>query len=142
VHRLTPEDVLVVAPYNAQVARLKKRLSPLSIEVGTVDRFQGREAPVVIYSMAASSPEDAPRGMDFLYSLHRLNVATSRARCTCVLVASPRLFQPDCRTPEQIRLAKAFCRYIELAQPLSCNRGWPWRGYPVARARFRGRRPV
>jgi uncharacterized protein len=115
-HRLTPEDVLVVAPYNAQVARLQDRLKPRGIQVGTVDRFQGQEAPVVIYSMASSSPEDAPRGMDFLYSLHRLNVATSRARCACILVASPRLFQPDCRTPEQIRLANAFCRYVELAR--------------------------
>jgi uncharacterized protein len=54
--------------------------------------------------------------MDFLYSLHRLNVATSRARCACVLVASPRLFEPDCRTPKQIRLANAFCRFVELAK--------------------------
>jgi uncharacterized protein len=115
-HRLTPADVLVVAPYNAQVARLEERLSPRGIKVGTVDRFQGQEAPVVIYSMASSSPEDAPRGMDFLYSLHRLNVATSRARCACILVASPRLFEPECRTPEQIRLANAFCRYVELAK--------------------------
>jgi uncharacterized protein len=115
-HRLTPDDILVVAPYNAQVARLEDRLSPRGITVGTVDRFQGQEAPVVIYSMAASSPEDAPRGMDFLYSAHRLNVATSRARCACILVASPRLFEPECRTPEQIRLANAFCRYRELAE--------------------------
>jgi uncharacterized protein len=113
--RLTHKDILVVAPYNAQVARLEDRLSPRGIDVGTVDRFQGQEAPVVIYSMASSSPEDAPRGMDFLYSLHRLNVATSRARCACILVASARLFEADCRTPEQIRLANAFCRYRELA---------------------------
>jgi uncharacterized protein len=114
-HRLTPDDILVVAPYNAQVARLEDRLSPRGIKVGTVDRFQGQEAPVVIYSMASSSPEDAPRGMDFLYSAHRLNVATSRARCACILVASPRLFEPECRTPEQIRPANAFCRYREMA---------------------------
>jgi uncharacterized protein len=117
-HRLTPKDILVVAPYNAQVARLEDRLARRGIQVGTVDRFQGQEAPVVIYSMAASSPEDAPRGMDFLYSLHRLNVATSRARCVCVLVASPRLFQPECRTPDQIRMANAFCRYLELARKI------------------------
>jgi uncharacterized protein len=113
---LTSADILVVAPYNAQVARLEERLASRGIRVGTVDRFQGQEAPVVIYSMASSSPEDAPRGMDFLYSLHRLNVATSRARCACVLVASPRLFHPECQTPEQIRLANAFCRYMELAR--------------------------
>ena len=83
-----------------------------------MDRFQGQEAPVVLYSMASSSPDDAPRGMKFLYGLDRLNVATSRARCACILVASPRLFQPDCGTPEQIRLANAFCRYREVATTL------------------------
>ena len=61
----------------------------------------------MIYSMATSRPEDAPRGMEFLYSLNRLNVATSRARCVCILVASPRLFEPECRTPRQMHLANA-----------------------------------
>ena len=76
-----PTDILVVAPYNAQVSRLAERLASRGVPVGTVDKFQGQEAPVVIYSMATSRPEDAPRGMEFLYSLNRLNVATSRARC-------------------------------------------------------------
>jgi uncharacterized protein len=71
---------------------------------------------VVIYSMTTSSPDEAPRGMEFLYSLHRLNVATSRARCACILVASPRLFEPECRTPRQMQLANAFCRYLEMAR--------------------------
>jgi len=53
--------------------------------------------------------------MTFLYDPHRLNVATSRARCICILVASPRLFEPDCATPEQMRLANGLCRYRELA---------------------------
>src|SRR5437667_7033719 len=66
--------------------------------------------------MATSSPEDAPRGMEFLYSGNRFNVATSRARCACILVASPRLFEPDCRTPRQMKLANVFCRYLELAK--------------------------
>jgi superfamily I DNA and/or RNA helicase len=66
--------------------------------------------------MASSSPEDAPRGLDFLYSLNRLNVATSRAKCACVLVASPALFEPECRTPAQMRLANGLCRYLEMAQ--------------------------
>lgn len=108
-------DVLVITPYNAQVSRLADRLGP-SVRVGTVDKFQGQEAPVVIYSMATSRPEDAPRGMEFLYSLNRLNVATSRARCVAILVASPRLFEPECRTPRQMKLANALCRYRELAQ--------------------------
>lgn len=84
--------------------------------MGTVDRFQGQEAPVVIYSMTTSSVDEAPRGMGFLYNLNRLNVATSRARCVCILVASPHLFEVDCRTPSEIRLASAFCRYLELSE--------------------------
>lgn len=84
--------------------------------MGTVDKFQGQEAPVVIFSMATSTPDEAPRGMEFLYSLNRLNVATSRARCMCILVASPRLFEPECRTPRQMQLANAFCRYLEMAR--------------------------
>jgi uncharacterized protein len=116
---MTPADVLVVAPYNAHVTLLTERLARRGVRVGTVDKFQGQEAPVVIYSMATSSPEEAPRGMEFLYSLSRLNVATSRARCACILVASPRLLEPDCRTPGQIRLANALCRYVELATRVS-----------------------
>lgn len=114
-HPLALDDVLVIAPYNAQCADLTARL-PRGARVGTVDRFQGQEAPVVIYSMTSSAPEDAPRGMEFLYSPNRFNVATSRARCACILVGSPRLFEPDCHTPQQIRLANAFCRYLELAR--------------------------
>jgi predicted RecB family nuclease len=112
---MTANDILVVAPYNAQVALLGERLVPRGIRVGTVDKFQGQEAPVVIYSMATSTPEDAPRGMEFLYSLNRLNVATSRARCACILVANPRLFEPECKSPRQMQLANAICRYVELA---------------------------
>jgi uncharacterized protein len=116
---LSPADVLIVAPYNAQVGALSERLP--EARVGTVDKFQGQEAPVVIYSMTTSAPEDAPRGMEFLYSLHRLNVATSRARCVCILVGSPRLLEPECRTPHQMKLANAVCRYVELAQLVSSS---------------------
>lgn len=112
--RITPEDVLIVAPYNAQVDLLERALDGRA-RVGTVDRFQGQEAPVVFYSLATSTPDAAPRGMDFLYSLNRLNVATSRARCLAVVVASPELFFPECKTPHQMRLANAFCRFRELA---------------------------
>jgi predicted RecB family nuclease len=110
-------DILIVSPFNAQVSRLTERLSA-GARVGTVDKFQGQEAPVVIYSMATSRPEDAPRGMDFLYSLNRFNVATSRARCAVIVVANPRLYAPDCHSPEQMRLANALCRYRELATEL------------------------
>jgi predicted RecB family nuclease len=108
------EDILIVAPYNAQVSDLLARLP--GAQIGTVDKFQGQEAPVVIYSLTTSSPEDAPRGMEFLYSLNRLNVATSRAMSNVIVVASPRLFEPECRTPHQIQLANALCRFGELAQ--------------------------
>jgi predicted RecB family nuclease len=114
--QLQGNDILVVAPYNAHVNRLVEALAGTGARAGTVDLFQGREAPVVIYSMATSRPEDAPRGMEFLYSLNRLNVATSRARCAAILVASPRLFEPDCRTPRQMKLANALCRFRELAR--------------------------
>jgi predicted RecB family nuclease len=110
---LKEEDILIVAPYNAQVADLSARLPKMRI--GTVDKFQGQEAPVVIYSLTTSSPEDAPRGMEFLYSLNRLNVATSRAMTTVILVSSPKLFEPECRTPRQMQLANAFCGYLEMA---------------------------
>jgi uncharacterized protein len=115
---MTADNVLVVAPYNSQVALLEERLGP-TVRAGTVDKFQGQEAPVVIYSMTTSVPEDAPHGMEFLYSLNRLNVATSRARCACILVANPRLFEPECKTPRQMKLANALCRYAELAQTVA-----------------------
>ena len=82
---LNPEDILIVAPYNTQVGDIGECLP--SARVGTVDKFQGQEAPVVIYLLATSTPEDTPHGMEFIYSLNRLNVATSRARGVCILVA-------------------------------------------------------
>jgi len=115
--KLGLEDILVVAPYNAQVSALRDKLGP-GARIGTVDKFQGQEAPVVFYSMTTSSPDDAPRGMEFLYSLNRLNVAISRARCVAVLVANPALFQVECKTPRQIELTNAFCRYLEIAQTI------------------------
>jgi uncharacterized protein len=115
VRKLGTEDILVVAPYNSQVALLSESLHSMKDRIGTVDRFQGQEAPVVIYSMTSSSPEDAPRGMEFLYNRFRFNVATSRAKALCVLVGSPALFRPECRTPRQMKMANGFCRYRELA---------------------------
>lgn len=106
-------DILIIAPYNAQVFALQERLP--SAYIGTVDKFQGQEAPIVIYTMTTSSHADAPRGMEFLYSANRLNVATSRAKCMCIIVASPTLFEAECRTPRQMQLANAFCRYLKMA---------------------------
>jgi uncharacterized protein len=108
------DDILIIAPYNAQVFEIQRRLP--QARVGTVDKFQGQEAPISIYSLTSSSHADAPRGMEFLYSLNRLNVATSRAKCVTILVGSPQVFQAECRTPRQMQLANAFCRYLECAQ--------------------------
>ena len=118
-HRLTGRNIKVITPYNAQVNALYEALEASGlgdVEVGTVDKFQGQEAEVVIFSMATSTPEDAPRGMEFLYSLNRLNVAVSRARTVFILVATEALLQPSCKSPEQIRLANALCSLVERAQ--------------------------
>lgn len=108
-------QIVIVAAYNAQVGTIARILP--QARVGTVDKFQGQEAPVSIYSMASSSAEDAPRGMNFLYSAHRLNVATSRARCVALVVTSPRLLQVRARTPDQMRLANALARFAEMSPP-------------------------
>lgn len=120
VRPLTADDILIVAPYNAQVTALAEALPDLADRIGTVDRFQGQEAPVVIYSMTSSSADDAPRGMEFLYNRFRFNVATSRAQALCILVGSPALFEPDCQTPRQIRMANGLCRFRELARTVRC----------------------
>ena len=94
-------------PYNAQIRAIEEALvqagCPGGVRVGTVDKFQGREAPVAIYSMATSSADDAPRGLEFLYDPHRLTVATSRARALAVVVASSDLIRKHAsvkKTPE------------------------------------------
>ena len=113
---LTPSDVLVVAPYNMQVRCLRDVL-PAGVDVGTVDKFQGREAPVVFFSMASSSGEDVPRGLEFLFSRNRFNVAISRAKCMAVLVCSPRLLEARCRSVEQMRLVNAVCAFVDATVP-------------------------
>ena len=111
---ISVEDILVVAPYNAHVSAILAAMP--GANAGTVDKYQGREAPISIYSMGTSSALEAPRGMEFLYSLNRLNVATSRARCLTVVVASPEVVRVWCRTPRQMRLANALARFVELAE--------------------------
>ena len=113
LHTLVEDDILIITPYNAQVKALGEMLP--GFRIGTVDKFQGQEAPVSIYSMATSSSEEAPHGMEFLYSLNRLNVATSRAKCLAIVVASPGLLRVRCRTPRQMRLANAIARLVEMA---------------------------
>ena len=112
---LAPTDILVVAPYNMQVRCLREVL-PEGVEVGTVDKFQGREAPVVFFSMASSSGEDVPRGLEFLFSRHRFNVAISRARALAVVVCSPKLLDVRCNTLDQMRVVNNLCRFAEEAR--------------------------
>ncbi|HKU85164.1 MAG TPA: TM0106 family RecB-like putative nuclease [Casimicrobiaceae bacterium] len=115
---LQPSDFMVVAPYNAQVRKLREALLKAglpSVPVGTVDKFQGREAAIVFYSMATSSLDDIPRSLEFLFSRNRLNVAVSRAMCLAVIVASPRLLEAHARTIDQMRLVNALCRFVEIA---------------------------
>lgn len=107
------EDILIVAPYNLQVNALVQAL-PTGARVGTVDRFQGQEAAIVIYSMTSSSVEDAPRGMEFLYDPHRLNVATSRARCMAIVVGNPQVLRASCSTPDQVKKVNGVCRIAEI----------------------------
>lgn len=102
------DNILVVSPYNAQVNLIKAKL-PAGARVGTVDRFQGQEAPVCLISMATSSAEEMPRNIEFLFSVNRLNVAISRAQVLAVVFTSPRLLDVPCTTIEQMRLVNALC---------------------------------
>jgi uncharacterized protein len=115
------DQIMVVTPFNAQIRAIQDAIAGTgydALRVGTVDKFQGREAPVVIYSIATSSADDAPRGMEFLYDLHRLNVATSRARAMAVIVASPDLVRVFCQTTRQMTLANALCRTWEAGESM------------------------
>jgi uncharacterized protein len=111
-HPIALGDILIVAPYNAQVGRLRAAL-PGGARVGTVDKFQGQEAPVALYSMASSSVEDAPRGVSFLYDLHRLNVAISRARCVAIVIGSPALLDAAVNTPDQLRSVNGLIAVVD-----------------------------
>ena len=105
---MTSKNILIVSPYNMQVNKLKLAL-PDDARVGTVDKFQGQEAEVVIVSMATSSGDDLPRNIEFLYSKNRLNVAISRAKCLAIMVANPALMEIACKTPEQMTLVNTLC---------------------------------
>jgi uncharacterized protein len=112
---LTLDDLLIVAPYNAQVHALLEAL-PEGAQVGTVDKFQGREGAVAILSLAASDAEAIPRGLEFLFDRNRLNVAVSRAKAMSIIVASPKLLTARCGSVEQLRLVNGLCRYTEMTE--------------------------
>lgn len=105
-------DILVVAPYNAQVNALRAALPP-AIRVGTVDRFQGQEAPICLISMTTSSGDELPRDIEFLFSLNRINVAISRAQVTALMFASPALLETPCRTIREMSLVNTLCMLAE-----------------------------
>lgn len=111
-HAMSQESILVVAPYNVQV-NLLRRASPAGARVGTVDKFQGQEAELVIVSMTTSSEQDLPRNIAFLYSKNRLNVAVSRAKCLAIVIANPALMAIKCQTPEQMALVNTLCWVAE-----------------------------
>lgn len=109
IQPVTLEDILFVAPCNMQVSQLQKELPP-GARIGTVDKFQGQEAGIVIVSMTTSSQKYLPRHKDFLFSRKRLNVALSRARSLAILIANPRLLETACNTVEQMGVINTLCR--------------------------------
>ncbi|WP_175459261.1 TM0106 family RecB-like putative nuclease [Mameliella alba] len=117
---MTEADIIVVAPYNLQVNALRRALPP-GIRVGTVDKFQGQEAPVCLVSMTASSGEEMPRGMEFLLSRERINVAVSRAKGLTLVFASPRLLDTTCTSVEQMALLNLLCALAAQAPRIARN---------------------
>jgi uncharacterized protein len=120
VSRVTPDQIMVVAPYNAQTNALSTALEGLA-DVGTVDKFQGKEAAFVILSLAASDGEGSSRGIDFLFSTNRLNVAISRAKVMSVIIASPTLLQTRPRTIDQLELLGAMAKVAKSAKVVELN---------------------
>ncbi|HEY1867455.1 MAG TPA: TM0106 family RecB-like putative nuclease [Candidatus Cybelea sp.] len=124
--KVTERDIIVVTPYNAQRRQILASLRNAEIDVdphtgvrvGTVDKFQGQEAPIVFYSMATSSGEEIPRNVEFLFERNRFNVAVSRARAASILICSPRLLDIRCRTPQQMALANLLCAFEAHAENL------------------------
>jgi superfamily I DNA and/or RNA helicase len=119
---MTVDDILIVAPFNLQVRCLGERLDP-RIRVGSVDRFQGQEAPVVIVSLCSSTLDEAPRGASFLLSPNRLNVALSRAEALAIVVGCPELMDVRCRSVEEMRLVNLLCHLVQYAEGHSAR--WP-----------------
>jgi predicted RecB family nuclease len=106
------EDILFVAPYNHQVNKLKQSLGEQA-KVGSVDKFQGQEAPIVFLSMCASNANESARGMDFLFDKNRINVAVSRAQCMAIVVYSHRLLQTLPKTVDQFESVNLFCHLVK-----------------------------
>ncbi len=118
-HAIGVGDIMVVAPYNDQVRLLREHLDAArdtrGVPVGTVDKFQGRQAPVVLFTMTSSSADDMPRGTEFLFSKNRLNVAISRAQCLAYLVCTEHLLNSRAKTVEDMHLIATLCAFVEYA---------------------------
>jgi uncharacterized protein len=112
---MTENDILVVSPFNLQVRCLRENLPP-GIRIGSVDKFQGQEAPVVIVSLCSSTLEDSPRGASFLLNPNRLNVAVSRAQALAIVVGCPELMDVRCRSVEEMRLVNLLCHLVQYAE--------------------------
>lgn len=109
---VTSQDILYVAPYNMQVRKIQQALGT-DARVGSVDKFQGQEAPIVILSMCSSCGNTSPRGIEFLFNKNRLNVAISRAQCLAIVVGSPLLAKTSCSTISQMKMVNLFCRIVQ-----------------------------
>jgi uncharacterized protein len=114
-------DILVLAPFNLQVRQLQKALQ--DVRTGTVDKFQGEQAPIVIFSMTSSSGDESARGLDFLFDGNRLNVALSRAQVLAIVVASPELERARCSNVEQMKAVNLYCRAVDHATKASQHAG-------------------
>jgi uncharacterized protein len=113
-------DIIIVAPYNMQARLIAERIP--GVQVASVDKFQGREAPVVILSMCASDGDSSPRGAEFLFNKSRLNVAISRAQVLAFVVGNPALVKTNCSTLAQMQQMNLFCRIIEAGKEHNCTR--------------------
>jgi uncharacterized protein len=112
------DDMLFIAPYNHQVNNLKAALGE-QIKAGSVDRFQGQEAPVIFLSLCASDANDSPRGLDFLFDKNRLNVAISRAQCLVVIVASKQLENTEATNIEQLQKLNTYHQLLAYSTQVS-----------------------
>jgi uncharacterized protein len=110
---MTGNDILMVAPFNAQVSLLEERLGPKGVRAGTVDKFQGQEAPVCIVSLCSSYGEYGSRGLAFILDRNRINVAVSRAQCLAVVVADPRISCAVADSIDEMKLINLFCKLAD-----------------------------
>ena len=116
--KVSLDDILVVAPFNAQVNYMTRNFDK-NTKIGTIDKFQGQEAKIVFISMTSSDPENIPRHKEFFFSRNRLNVAISRAECVAIILFNPRLLNTSCQKIEEMKLINNFCKLLKYKTDLS-----------------------